>query len=75
MNKSIPNCSVLLCLVHVCQKSYMEANVMEVGMKVVQDPTTIKYEGWLQHLLINCFIVQFLWEKRLKDDNKVAIQV
>lgn len=59
----------MLCLVHLCQMAYMEADAMEVGVKVVQDPAAIKYEGRLQHLFVNCFIVQFLlWKEILLDD-------
>lgn len=46
----------------VCLLSaHLEANVLELRVEVVQHPTTIKYKGWLQHLLVNFFIVQFLW--------------
>lgn len=69
VNKSAPKCSTLLCLVHLCQMAYMEADAMEVGVKVVQDPTAIKYEGRLQHLFVNCFIVQFLWWKQILLDD------
>lgn len=56
--------------------AYMEADAVEVGVKMVQDPTAIKYEGWLQHLLVNRFIVQFLWWKQiLSDDAGVDMRI
>lgn len=41
--------------------SHLEADVLEVRVEVIQHSATIKYEGRLQHLLVNLLIVQFLW--------------
>lgn len=55
---------MVLCLRHLSKFAHMEADVMEEGMEVIKDPTAVKYEGGLQHLLVNLFIVQFLWWNR-----------
>lgn len=62
--QSTPERSVVLCLRHLSKCTHMEADVMEEGMEVIKDPTAVKYEGRLQHLLVNLFIVQFLWWNR-----------
>lgn len=44
-----------------CVSSHMETDVVEVRVKVIENPAAIKYKGRLQHLLVDLFIVQFLW--------------
>lgn len=43
--------------------SYLEANFLEERMQVVEQPAAIKDERWLQHFLVDLFIIQFLWWK------------
>ena len=51
-----------VCMCEVCFLSaHLEANVLEVSVEVVQHSATVKYKGWLQHLLVDFLIVQFLW--------------
>lgn len=45
----------------VFTSAHMEADVVEVSVEVIEHPAAIKYKGRLQHLLVNLFIVQFLW--------------
>lgn len=42
---------------------HLEANFMEERMQVVEQPAAIKDERRLQHLLVDLFIIQFLWWK------------
>lgn len=63
VSNSISKSCASLCLVPLCQMAYMEADGLKAGVKMVQDSTAIKYEGWFQHLLVNRFIVQFLCRK------------
>lgn len=41
-------------------KKYLETNDLQFIMKVIQDSPAIKDESWLQHFLVNAFIIQFL---------------
>lgn len=42
---------------------HLEANFLEERMQVVEQPAAIKEERRLQHLLVDLFIIQFLWWK------------
>lgn len=40
--------------------SHLEADVLELRVKVVQHSATVKYKGRLPHLFVNLLIVQLL---------------
>lgn len=56
--------------------AHLEADVLQVGVEVVQHSATIEDEGGLQHLLVNLLIVQLLWwnSKRYEDSGSYRSQ-
>lgn len=42
--------------------AHLKADVLKVSMEVIQHSATVKYERWFQHLLVDLFIIQFLWK-------------
>lgn len=41
--------------------AHLKADALQLSVEVVEDPAAVKYEGRLQHLLVDLLIVQFLW--------------
>lgn len=41
--------------------AHLETDFLEERVQVVEQPAAVEEERWLQHLLVNLFIIQLLW--------------
>ena len=53
-------CMKSVCVFLCFPSAHLEADALEVRVEVVQHSATVKYKSWLQHLLVDLLIVQFL---------------
>ena len=52
---------VRVCVCARASPAHLEADVLQMPVEVVQHSASVEQEGGLQHLLVDLFIVQFLW--------------
>lgn len=48
--------------------AHLEANGLELIVEPIQDTSSIKDKGWLQHFFMNAFVIQFLQRKNQRNN-------